>query len=290
MQGGASILSLNATQLLLQGSVAGIATMNDALRSNTNTQETHTPCNFRPCSTRASRLAASFVTATDLSSLEESFQSAVTALGFPHYAVSRLTRTRTRGSAQVQTRLELICAQYPKAWVRHYMRNDYAETDPVHRNAFARATPYRWEDIARLNPAERRILDEGKDAGLRAGLSIPIHQPDGSIVLCNLAGSAHTQDVVLEARTAYFISTFFHLQLQQLTLVRRRKSARYLSPRQIECLSWVAFGKTTEEISLIIERSRHTVNYHISEAMKNLNVHSRVAAAVEASSLGLLRR
>jgi LuxR family quorum-sensing system transcriptional regulator CciR len=39
---------------------------------------------------------------------------------------------------------------------------------------------------------------------------------------------------------------------------------------------------------MILKISRHTVEYHITEAMRVLNVNSRIAAVVIASNYGLL--
>ncbi|WP_330762030.1 LuxR C-terminal-related transcriptional regulator [Burkholderia cepacia] len=44
----------------------------------------------------------------------------------------------------------------------------------------------------------------------------------------------------------------------------------------------------TRMAPILLEISRHTVEYHITEAMKVLNVNSRIAAAVVASNFGLL--
>jgi LuxR family quorum-sensing system transcriptional regulator CciR len=125
--------------------------------------------------------------ATDISSLVESFGHAAGKLGFPHYVISRVTRSRS--TCTRRTALEMIGSHYPQEWVRHYQRRDYASTDPVHRAAFLQSAPYRWHDIIGLSKAERQLLDEAREAGLRAGLSIPVHQSDGSILLFNLSGS-----------------------------------------------------------------------------------------------------
>ncbi|WP_228981390.1 helix-turn-helix transcriptional regulator [Paraburkholderia gardini] len=232
-------------------------------------------------------LAMPFACAVDVPSLVDSFESAVHALGFPYYVISRVARSGS--SSAPRTVLELICAQYPDDWLRHYQHLNYASTDPVHRAAFARAVPYRWQDITGMNRAERRVLDEARDAGLPGGLSIPVHQPGGSILLFSLSGPPHSVNTAIDSRLAYIISTQFHLELQRLAPIPRRRPAHFLSPRQRECLAWVAQGKTSWEISRILNLSPHTVDYHIGEAMERLNVHSRTAAAVNATVQGFVQ-
>lgn len=131
-------------------------------------------------------LVMRLASASDIPSLVDSFGSAATTLGFPHYVISRVMRSRS--SNPRRTAIEMIGAHYPREWVQYYEGRDYAATDPVHRAAFIQSTPYRWHDIAGLSKAERRLLDEAKEAGLPGGLSIPVHQADGSVVLFNLSG------------------------------------------------------------------------------------------------------
>ena len=225
--------------------------------------------------------------ATDIPSLVESFGHATGKLGFPHYVISRITRSRS--TCTHPTALEIIGSHYPQEWVWHYQRRDYASTDPVHRVAFLQSAPYRWHDIIGLSKAERHLLDEAGEAGLPAGLSIPIHQSDGSILLFNLSGPLHSVNDAINSRLAYLISAQFHFELHRLALIPSRRAAHLLTPSQLECLTWVARGKTSAEIGEILGRSHYTVDYHIKEVMNALNIRSRTAAAVHATVQGLIK-
>ncbi|PQV44432.1 LuxR family transcriptional regulator [Paraburkholderia sp. BL21I4N1] len=225
--------------------------------------------------------------ATDIYSLVESFGRAARRLGFPHYVISRVTPIRS--ACTRRTALEMIGSHYPHEWMRHYQRRDYASADPVHRAAFLQSAPYRWHDIIGLSKAERRLLDEAREAGLPAGLSIPVHQSDGSILLFNLSGPLHYVNDTGNSRLAYLMSAQFNFELHRLALIRSGRAARLLTPRQLECLTWVARGKTSAEIGEILGRSRYTVDYHIEEAMAALNIRSRTAAAVHATAQGIIK-
>lgn len=232
-------------------------------------------------------LVMRLASATDIPSLVDSFGRAATKLGFPHYVVSRVMRTRS--TCPRRTEIEMIGAHYPLEWVRYYEGRDYASTDPVHRAAFFQSAPYRWHDIAGLSKAERRLLDEAKEAGLTGGLSIPVHQADGSVLLFNLSGPLHSVNDAINSRLAYLISAQFHFELHRLSRIPPRKTSRLLTPCQIECLTWVARGKTSVEIGEILGRSHYTVDYHIGKAMEALNICGRTAAAVHASVQGIIK-
>ncbi|WP_260463935.1 autoinducer binding domain-containing protein [Burkholderia sp. Bp8963] len=228
-----------------------------------------------------------FSKSTSLRSLSNLFGSVAHSLGFPCYAISRISRSRSRSTPRIC--VEVICAHYPNNWVEHYQRHDYGLIDPVHRAAFNCASPYRWGDISGLNDVERRVLGEARDAGLTHGLSVPIHEPDGNVLLFNFSGPRSRVNDLRNARLAHLTGSLFHFELQRLTAIPQREPPLRLSSRQRECLFWVGQGKTSSEISIIMGISHHTVDYHIAEAMKSLNVNSRTQAAVYAAVYGLIQ-
>ena len=57
-----------------------------------------------------------------------------------------------------------------------------------------------------------------------------------------------------------------------------------LNDREIECLTWSARGKTSPEIAQIVNISKRTVNFHIENACRKLNVATRTEAVVKATS------
>ncbi|MFI4889511.1 MAG: response regulator [Steroidobacterales bacterium] len=57
-----------------------------------------------------------------------------------------------------------------------------------------------------------------------------------------------------------------------------------LNDREIECLQWSARGKTSAEIALIMGLSKRTVDFHVENACRKLNVATRIEAAVKATS------
>lgn len=61
-----------------------------------------------------------------------------------------------------------------------------------------------------------------------------------------------------------------------------------LSERELECLEWVSFGKTSWETALILGVSERTINFHLLNAAKKLNVYGRQAAVALALRQNLL--
>ena len=61
-----------------------------------------------------------------------------------------------------------------------------------------------------------------------------------------------------------------------------------LTGRETEVLKWIASGKTTWEISIILNLSEATVAFHVKNIMRKLNVHNRQQAIVIALRRGLI--
>jgi len=57
-----------------------------------------------------------------------------------------------------------------------------------------------------------------------------------------------------------------------------------LNEREVQCLTWSARGKTSPEIGAILSLSKRTVNFHIENACRKLNVATRTEAVVKATS------
>lgn len=59
--------------------------------------------------------------------------------------------------------------------------------------------------------------------------------------------------------------------------------------RQLECLAWVAAGKTAPEIGTILGLSPRTVETHLARLCEALGVRKRIQAVERAISLGLIQ-
>jgi len=63
-----------------------------------------------------------------------------------------------------------------------------------------------------------------------------------------------------------------------------RNALQPLSPREREVLKWLKCGKTSWAISVILRISERTVNYHVNNIMRKLNVINRIQAVSEAAN------
>lgn len=131
-------------------------------------------------------------------------------------------------------------------------------------------------------------------AKTHAAIVVPVHMPFGQIgavsfnpedpQMCDLQEeyTKFADELGIYARA--FIRSYVHVDPRSQLLPGKAK----LSKREVECLRWAAFGKTDVEISMIIERSRATVRFHIHNASMKLDAINRSAAVFKATQLGYI--
>jgi LuxR family transcriptional regulator, quorum-sensing system regulator SolR len=80
-----------------------------------------------------------------------------------------------------------------------------------------------------------------------------------------------------------------HLILSRIFTTRQAEEMQpHLTAREIEVLKWTADGKTSADISSLLDVSENTVNFHVKNAVTKLQTTNKTAATVRAAMLGLL--
>jgi DNA-binding NarL/FixJ family response regulator len=69
----------------------------------------------------------------------------------------------------------------------------------------------------------------------------------------------------------------------------RNATTTLLTVRETEVLSWVARGKASGDIAVLMGISERTVNYHVENAMRKLDVSTRAQAVMRATRDGIIR-
>jgi LuxR family transcriptional regulator, quorum-sensing system regulator CciR len=229
--------------------------------------------------------------ADTLDDLIEAFERAVHCLDYQLYSFS-CWDARTSASANAARDHRIVAVNYPDRWVNRYRDQDYFTRDPVIRHARSTISPYQWNDLPVHSGREQLVLQEASEAGLNRGLAIPIHEPWGRVFLATLAadGSTSDHDAVDEfaQAKAHAMVVIFHARYSALSGAMRKGPWVDLTPRESECLEWVAQGKSSWDIGQLMAVSEHTVNFHLKNAMRKFDTASRVTAAVRAVSLGLI--
>lgn len=189
----------------------------------------------------------------------------------------------------------LVCSNYPKDWLAHYVEQRYTRDDIVVGQAMASVAPTIWRRSVRhphLTERQRLLLDEAADIGLKAGAIVPIHGP--GLAKAVLAVSSPVSDQEFDRLFAncrhelQIIATCAHETALKLGVTRPAPSLA-LSPREVEVLTWTALGYSAQDISDRLKISHHTINQHIESAKNKLGTRNKTHAASVAISLGIIR-
>lgn len=85
------------------------------------------------------------------------------------------------------------------------------------------------------------------------------------------------------------LANMLHAAVKALVVPEMLKSARpSLTRRELECLRWIALGKSNSVIADILKISDAAVNFHATNIFKKLNVTSRAQAVAMGLSLRLI--
>lgn len=151
-----------------------------------------------------------------------------------------------------------------------------------------------WRTVARayvsgqLTAAERRVLEFNRTMGVVAGYSVSFKdvstRAKGALGLVGAPGMTQDDvDAVWEREQRHLLALSSLLHLKVASLPRTVPSS--LTQRQREALEWVAEGKTTQDVALLMGISMAMVEKHLRLAREALDVDTTAHAVAKASRL-----
>ncbi len=150
-----------------------------------------------------------------------------------------------------------------------------------------------WSE-AKLTSEQFEVLDH-LGRFVEGATTVPVHRPGGKIGYVSWFlrdGSKLDELHSVTYYATYLLSHIFIRRADEISAAHRRSFLRgdepALTPREIECLTWAASGKTEEEIGMIIERSHETARFHLRNAIQKLNATNRTHAVAIACSRGMI--
>jgi LuxR family transcriptional regulator, quorum-sensing system regulator CinR len=179
---------------------------------------------------------------------------------------------------------------YPASWIMRYLQMGYADVDPVLREAFRRTIPFEWSELSLEREAEASFLADAASHGVGPhGFSIPILSKRGHRGHFGVSSSRSAQEwsTFLRTTRSTLIEIANRLHRRVITEVFGEDGPR-LTARELECLWWVALGKSTGEIAAILKISPHTAREYLKSVHHKLDCVTSAQAVSKAIQLGLL--
>ena len=195
--------------------------------------------------------------------------------------------SKVGGSPSVDPYVRLT---YPPSWLARYLAMGYADVDPILREGFRRTLPFEWRELDISGSAEAAFLEDAAAHGVGPhGYSIPVSTKHGHRGLLAVSSSGS------EGEWTKFLASTQPSLIQIATRLHRRvvgelfgEDRPHLTPRELECLRWIALGKDTTEIAAILNISPHTTRDYLKSVHYKLDCVTSAQAVTKAVKLGLL--
>lgn len=184
------------------------------------------------------------------------------------------------------------------AYAQFYFRNGFFARTPAFRWAQANVGACTWTWVrdamiaGRLSPEEADTVRQNVALGIKAGISVSFPETSsrakGALGLIADAGlDTEAVDDLFAAKREEILAVaqMMHLKLIQLPVPTRR---RPLTERQREALEWVADGKTSQDVALLMDVSPAMVEKHLRLARDALSVDTTTQAVAKAALLNLI--
>lgn len=185
-----------------------------------------------------------------------------------------------------------------EAYAQVYFRNGFYARTPAFRWAQNNqgATTWSWVREAylagRLSAEEAQTVEQNAAMGIVAGITISFPETSarskGALGLIADPGFDHlaVERIFAEERPALLaVAHMMHLKLTQLPVATRRRA---LTARQREALEWIADGKTTQDVAILMGVSVAMVEKHLRLAREALSVDTTAQAVAKASLMNLI--
>jgi DNA-binding CsgD family transcriptional regulator len=186
-----------------------------------------------------------------------------------------------------------ITGNYPQDWMDYYLSKGYFHQDPIPRYAFTTTAAYTWDHVVETCPIsahQKKLMNEAQEARLKSGVAVALYGPNFEVAGVGVASTVG--GLKPNRNTLSLIRAFsyqFHSAYSQFDAASTEpRPLVTLSPREREVLSYTAEGKSAAVIASILSISRNTVNFHLKNIYRKLDVATHQMAVVKAIRLGLI--
>lgn len=174
----------------------------------------------------------------------------------------------------------ILANAWPQEWLERYVQERYVERDPVALMMRQTIRPFTWKEVIARGVGRKyhHIVHEASEWKMNSGFVVPIFGHRGRSAVVTMAGDK-IDDNPRTRPALHVMALHLYYKLSQLAQ-RAPEAAPDLTPRQSECLGWIAAGKSDWEIAAILNISEATVHFHVEEAKRKFGVATRTQAVV----------
>jgi LuxR family quorum sensing-dependent transcriptional regulator len=196
---------------------------------------------------------------------------------------------------------EVLAQISPPGWGDAYARRDLNPGNPVILAPARTTAPFLWSEGGLPVLRGWRGLSLAKELGMEDGLAVPTPERAGRVGVLSL-GFERFGLSPFERRMLHLLAIVAYERMRALAVPPRAAHERHngsgdlaasdpikaLSERELECMRWVAEGKTDWEIGMILAISATTAKFHVDGARRKLGAATRPQAIAMLALRGML--
>lgn len=183
-------------------------------------------------------------------------------------------------------RYRFLFNTWPPELLEHYDADRMFDRDFTIQAALRRHTSFCFREVYPDPLKEPQLFREfetnGERFGIQDGFAVPIHSPLGFFGMVTMSSPVRMQIDAAEraALTAASMTIFEHFRRHAADASAPERPA--ITPREHDCIGYVALGRTDDEIAAALGIAASTVRHHVD------NVRAKVGAATRAEAVALL--
>lgn len=151
-----------------------------------------------------------------------------------------------------------------------------------------------WAQLDPLTAAQQHMKRDTERFGLASAITVPVHLPLGRTAAVHWSSREPVDVHAILASFGHHLMTIGHLFTAIMQPIDAQKvgagDLAHLTDRQIDCLYWLASGKTLRETAIILKISVHTVREHLRAITERLHAVNTPHAIALASQFGIIGR
>lgn len=181
----------------------------------------------------------------------------------------------------------------PEAFLETSRDNSYARRDPVHQRLAHLTKPLIYDQAFYVDAGAGELWEMYAPFGYRTGVAVGVQMPGYRRLLLGVDREAPLpkDPIKLNRMIADLQLLAVHAQDAAGRLLVSRRALQpevRLPPRQLEILKLTMEGKSAWVVGSLLGISENTVNYHMKQLFRLLDVSTKHQAVLKAMELGLL--
>lgn len=182
----------------------------------------------------------------------------------------------------------------PAAFIEISRSLDAARRDPVMASLMRFEAPFIYDQRTYVDAGAEDLWESQAPYGYSTGIAVSLHLPQERRFLLGIDRPSRLPRN--ESKLTFLLDSVqtlaVHAQAAATRLVGEdlgppREFPR-ITPQELECLRWSMDGRSATDVGALMNITPRTVNFHLQNVMRKLNVTSKLQAVLKCVDAGLI--